>query len=311
MEWIKANLGRVAIAMLFIVSTILGVTYPIASPPGTEVAGSQGMDDVWAIDYWGTELASINTDGDLTLAGDLSLVDLTVSGDATVGDTLDVNGDIDLDGDGFDVDITAGASIDTDGATNLSASAGDITIEAETGSVTIKGDESDAAAVFIDADQAVTTGLDINVGSVSGVTIDGGLTDIGGGTYATANGDNDLGVAGDLEVDGAADLDGSLTVAGLVFFSFADETITDGETLTPTVMVYALDSGGAVTMTLAASATEGQILILIGDDANNITINDTNIRTNDGSVQVINQFDVIMFVYQDAEWIEISESNNS
>lgn len=146
---------------------------------------------------------------------------------------------------------------------------------------------------------------------------DGGLVDIGGGTYATADGDNDLGIDGDLEINGAVDADGTMNVAGnttlqaLLLTSFTNLTVTNGSTLTPTVTVYALDSAGAVTMTLAASGTEGQLLILIGDDANDITIADTNLRSNDGGVQVLNAYDVLMLVYQDAEWIEISESNNS
>lgn len=146
----------------------------------------------------------------ITLSGALNAEQMTSTDDMTVADTLDVNGDIDLDGDGFDVDITAGGSIDTDGATNLSASTGDLTLEAETGSVIVKGDEAAADAILIDADQAVTSGLDINVGSVSGLTIDGGLADIGGGSYDTADGDNDLGVAGDVEIDGELELDGAL-----------------------------------------------------------------------------------------------------
>lgn len=112
--------------------------------------------------------------------------------------------------------------------------------------------------------------------------------------------------AGDFEVTA-----GATTLGALFYPSFADETITDGETLTPTVTVYNLDSGGAVTMTIAACTTDGQPLVLVGDDANNITINDTNVRTNDGGVQVIGQYDVITWICIDLEWLEISESNNS
>lgn len=39
-----------------------------------------------------------------------------------------------------------------------------------------------------------------------GLTVNGALTDIGGGTYSLADGDNDLGVAGDLEVIGNTEL---------------------------------------------------------------------------------------------------------
>lgn len=43
--------------------------------------------------------------------------------------------------------------------------------------------------------------------------IDGALVDIGGGTGATADGDNDLLVAGDLEVDNVIDVDGYIKSA--------------------------------------------------------------------------------------------------
>ena len=192
--------------------------------------------------------------------------DLLVAGDLEVDDTLDVDGDIDLNGDGFDVDITAGASIDTDGATNLSASTGDITVEAETGSLILKGDEAAADAVKIDANEAVTSGLDIDVGSVSGVTIDGGLVDIGGGSYATANGDNDLGVAGDLEVDGATDLDGSLSVAGALTFAagaveYADLAELARVTYATQAITYTAGAGGTATL---ATITDGEIWIVWG-----------------------------------------------
>jgi hypothetical protein len=164
---------------------------------------------------------------------------------------------------------------------------------------------------------SVGSGWDYAADFDAAVTIDGGLTDIGGGSYATADGDNDLGVAGDAEVDGALDVDGTANVAGAVTFqgafysSFTDLAVSNGDTITPTYTTYALDSSGAVTVTLAASAQEGQLLVLIGDDANDITVADTNIRTNDGNAQVLNQYDVLMLVYQDSEWIEISNSDNS
>ena len=133
-------------------------------------------------------------------------------------------------------------------------------------------------------------------------SVTGDLT-AGTGTFATGATVTSGGLlitAGGLTVSsGDADL------AGLFQPSFANETITDGEVLTPTVTVYALDTAGAVTMTLAASADEGQLLILIGDDANTITINDTNIRSSDGSTIDVGQYDVVVFVYQDSEWLEL------
>lgn len=251
--------------------------------------------------------------------------DANVDGDLTVADKVDVNGDIDLDGDGFDVDITASFSIDADAASNINvAGAGiDFTIESEAGRLVLKGDEAAADAIHLDANDAVTTGIDIDVGSVSGLTIDGGLVNIGGGSCGVADADNDVCIAGVLEVDDEFELDGpldadstaniagNLTLGALLLPGFADETITDGETLTPTVTVYNLASGGAVTMTLAACSVDGQLLILVGEDANNITINDTNVRTNDGGVQVIGQFDLIAWLCIDTEWIEIADVANS
>jgi hypothetical protein len=213
------------------------------------------------------------------------------------GGAWDINGSMDIDGTTFDVNVS--------------------------GSAVILSSEAAADAIHLDANAAVTTGLDIDLGSVSGMTIDGGLVDIGGGTCGVADGDNDVCIKGVLEVDGETELDGALdadstaniagalTLQALFYPSSADETITDGETLTPTVTIYNLDSAGAVTMTLAASGTEGQLLILVGDDANDITINDTNVRTNDGNAQVLNQYDVLMWVYIDSEWIEIADTANS
>jgi hypothetical protein len=109
---------------------------------------------------------------------------------------------------------------------------------------------------------------------------------------------------------GLTHFSGVSITGGLFLPGFADETITDGETLTPTVTVYALDSASAVTMTLAASASEGQPLVLIGDDNNTITINTTNLRTTDGNAVTVGQYDVVMFVYQDSEWLHIAKSAN-
>ena len=224
------------------------------------------------------------------------------------------------------MNITAAFSIDGDANSNINvAGAGvDLTLESEAGRLVLKGDEAAADGVMIDANDATTTGLDIDVGVVSGMTIDGGLLDIGGGTCGVANGDNDVCIAavlevdGELELDGALDADstaniaGALTLQALLYTSFSDVTIDEaGETLTPTVTAYNLDSGGAISMTLAASAQEGQILILCGDDANNITVNDTNLRSNDGGAQVLNAYDCLLLVYMDNEWLELSESNNS
>lgn len=149
----------------------------------------------------------------------------------------------------------------------------------------------------------------------------GGLIDCNGEAdcfVVDADGDTTLASDTDDQMDfevGGSDVavltSSSLTLTGLFLSSFANETITDGETLTPTVTTYALDSAGAVTVTLAAAGTEGQLLVLVGDDANNVTVADTNIRTSDGNAAVMGQYDITVWVYQDSEWILLADVNNS
>lgn len=102
-----------------------------------------------------------------------------------------------------------------------------------------------------------------------------------------------------------------ITFGGILYPGFTDLTVsTAGQSLTPEYMVYALDSGGAISMTLTACTNEGQLLILIGDDANNVTINDSNLRSHDGNALVLGQYDVAMLVCQDTEWIQLVELAN-
>jgi len=115
---------------------------------------------------------------------------------------------------------------------------------------------------------------------------------------------------GNTTVTGTFHVTGTTTLSGLFRPGFADVTITDGDILTPTKTAYALDSAGAVTLTLAASAAEGQLLFLMGDDANTITIADTNIRSSDGNAITVGQYDTVAFVYQDSEWLELLKSAN-
>jgi hypothetical protein len=58
------------------------------------------------------------------------------------------------------------------------------------------------------------------------VQLDGGLTDIGGGSYSIADGDNDLGVAADLEVGDQLDVTGATTLHD-------DVTLANDKTIYP------------------------------------------------------------------------------
>lgn len=303
-----------------------------ASLLGTVTVGADGTayDVTFYSDTAGDNLLWDQSEEALTITGTNAQDALNVDdGNVDINDDMDVDGTTNLDvvdiDDTLTVDTAGAVSFDAGAASNFTTSGAgiDLTLEAGAGRLILKGDEAAANAIHLNASDAVTTGIDIDVGSASGLTIDGGMVNIGGCTAGVADGDNDVCIAGVLEVDdefeldGALDADstaniaGALTLQALLYPSVADETITDGETLTPTVTTYNLSSGGAVTMTLAAAGTEGQILILCGDDANTITINDTNVRTNDGTVQTIGQYDCIVWMYIDSEWLELSESNNS
>ncbi len=94
------------------------------------------------------------------------------------------------------------------------------------------------------------------------------------------------------------------TATGLLTVTQTELTATT-TTITPTATFYHLDSAAAVTITLAACSTEGQLLILYGDDNNTITVADSNIRTTTGNALQIGQYDVALFVCDDTEWIEL------
>ena len=52
--------------------------------------------------------------------------------------------------------------------------------------------------------------ISLGITHFSGLTVDGDVTNIGGGTPAVAAGDNDLYVTADLEVDGEIEADGAI-----------------------------------------------------------------------------------------------------
>lgn len=127
---------------------------------------------------------------------------------------------------------------------------------------------------------------------------------------------DDVSVGGDLSVTGATALTGNVTAAGsntldLVIFEHTALTATT-TTITPTHTFYSLDTAAAVTITLAASGTEGQLLILINDDANATIIADTNLVSADGNaITMTNADDMAILIYQDDKWHEIASPDGS
>ena len=120
-----------------------------------------------------------------------------------------------------------------------------------------------------------------------------------------------LTTAGNLDWEGTGNVAGNLTLQALLIPGSTDWTPSAGQTLTPTVTFYSVNSSGAVSMTLAASCTDGQPLILYGDDANTVTVNDSNIRTTDGNSVTFGQYDSVLWVCEDNEWIHVAKSANS
>lgn len=127
-----------------------------------------------------------------------------------------------------------------------------------------------------------------------------------GGTFSV----ND-GAALTIDSGGSLTASAGATVAlGNLVLTKSDFTPTAGQTLTPAYGMYAVNSSGAVSMTLAAPSEAGQLLVLYGDDANTVTVNDTNLRSTDGNAVTFGQYDVVAFISSATEWIHVAKSVN-
>jgi hypothetical protein len=229
--------------------------------------------------------------------------------------------------DGGTLEVQSGATFDIAGyfsSTVSSITAGTGLI---TGNLTVSG-TTDFVGSIASSAGAITVADTLNVG-VDGTSYDVTLYSDTAGDYFLwdqseealtligTNGqdalnvdDGNVDVDDDLDVNGVTNLDvtniaETLTLSALFRPGFVDVTITENYFLTPTVTAYALDSAGSVSMTLQAVGAEGQLLILMGDDNQTITINDVNVRTSTGNALTLGQYDTVAFVYQDSEWLEL------
>lgn len=116
--------------------------------------------------------------------------------------------------------------------------------------------------------------------------------------------------SGAVNVTGALVVTGTTTSVGLALPSTTSAVITDGTTITVATTYYALTNSVASTITLAAVGTSGQELVLAARTANEITINDTNIRTPSGGVLTMTQYTITGWRYQDDEWLLEYRSEN-
>lgn len=196
---------------------------------------------------------------------------------------------------GGTADFQSGATVGFGGAStfaNGSAAAPSIafTSDTDTGMYRVGANNLGlAASATLIADLSTADGLNMN-------------------TYAITN--TSAVDSGDVTASDDVAVGDQLTVGGLTLPSFTNAVITDGDTITPAYTTYALDTTGDVTITLAAVGTEGQELVLVADDANTITINDTNIRAPGGGTITMTAYYIVGWRYQDSEWLMQYRSTN-
>lgn len=118
-------------------------------------------------------------------------------------------------------------------------------------------------------------------------------------------------LTGDHSVSGTQGVTGNQTLSALAIHSSTTVTVTDGLTITPTTSLQIWDAGGAVTVTLAACSNTGQVLYTYGNDAQTITVADTNILTTDGNAVTLGQYDIIEWLCVSTKWVHIAKSANS
>jgi len=105
--------------------------------------------------------------------------------------------------------------------------------------------------------------------------------------------------------------DGNLTVADYLLLSAQTAiSVTDGGVITPTGSYQQLESGGAVTATLAACGTVGRIYVFVNTVAQTIIISDTGNTIMSGNT-TLGQYDALAMLCDGTRLIQIApESDN-
>lgn len=158
-----------------------------------DASGALGLDSDAATTIGGAGVSVTSDGGDLDLVGDgTNDIDITNGG-----------ANIDIDSATLQVDTTAGFSVDGAAGSNVTTSAGDLTLEATAGSTNVNGGEAAADAVRLNASNAAG-GIDIDAGT-AGVAIDttGGFSVDGdaASNISTSAGDLSLVGGGELIFD--------------------------------------------------------------------------------------------------------------
>ena len=181
------------------------------------VAVANTLDD--AYNNFGSDAQVITVDDavtgisfDVAAAGNFD-IDLQSTGDFVIQDAGTAWATF-TDAQALTVNGTGAIGLDSDLASHFKTSVGDLTLEAETGSLVLKGDEAAADAIYLDANDAAGTGITMVTGATAGYSLSGGPFDVsstgilnlyGGGaaTFGTTAGDVTLSAdAGSLILHG-------------------------------------------------------------------------------------------------------------
>jgi len=183
-------------------SLMLQNTSPVQVEP-------QSMSDAWAVDYFGTELAALDTSGNLEVAGTLTAPNVTVAGTITAGTWVTESTDLALSGDlavgngtpdvtqdgedayvegTFEVDGASrfDGAIDANGAADFASTVAVAGISTLTGGAVVGADvvlSAQVAEVVTAGSTIVPTGVYQELTSASAVTCDT-TTCIAAGTTA-------------------------------------------------------------------------------------------------------------------------------
>ena len=176
-------------ASSMIVSGALSITGgPLDLNDAIDIDGSSDEVQLAVTGYTTQTNDLVQFDGGLVDIGGASYGVADGDNDVGIAGVLEVDGELEADG-AIDADAgvsVAGGTLDVDDAVDVDGSSNEV--------------------------QLAVTGYTTQTNDL--VQFDGGLVDIGGGTYTTADGDDDVGINGDLEVNGAIDADGGVAISG-------------------------------------------------------------------------------------------------
>lgn len=280
-----------------------------------------------------TPVVSVDADGNAVFLADVDLSGADVSGVSTttlaslevtgnaIANTLGITGVTTLKNN-LIVDGTVGVT----GAVTFGAdgTAADVTFYSDTTGDYMLYDQSEEALTIIgtngqdalnvddgnvdiedDVDVNGTTNLDdVDIDLSASLNIDGHMLDVGSGTYTLADGDNDVGIDGDLEANGAANIAGNLTLGAATIWSTASITPTDGAVFTPTTSIVNLTAAAEVTPTIAA-CTDGAQLILYGGANQTVNLADGDNFVLASAV-VLGQYDALRLACIANKWVQLS-----